>query len=787
MNEIAQDRVVSCRIVDEELCTSDHNAVVTRLKLLPINHSSEVIEPEKELKFHRFPWKNSIFVELYNHKIIELSGKLLEYLNNNYMPGKALIDHVYIELKKTCLYAARSCEKELGLVTSNGVRKNFRYIYNEKIIQVLSELRRTKHENSTSFLIYKSSLRKQLRSLQRTEIFDNSKCSALKLENMLRFDKPAFWRKVTAFRANSRKRVRISTKQPSAKDFIDYYSDLFSHHDRAPNAQHVLIESEVKSTYLEIKEENFNFNFRNVDIADWVAKLKSNKASGNDSLSNEMLKFGACPALFEVLRVFYSYILNVGYVPPLFNCAVIKPIPKKGKINEPSDYRPISISSVLSSLFEFLLLSKIEKIKDTTNNQFGYKKFTSCKSTYYVVNETFEFYKHGGSNLHMVSLDAVKAFDKLWRSGLFFKLKGVIEPGAWRALYVYYLSSSAVVSVNGFRSGVFKTTEGVKQGGILSPFLFNFFLDSLIKENNQLEIGALLGKCNVSTVAYCDDIALLSPSEGHMQTLLDNCARFAIDWKLQFNPTKSVCYSSNPKVFPAFKMSELLVPVTQGFLYLGLPVGNQDYIEEFFDEKMRRVEKSFFSLRGLGCKPAALHPRKIAFIFKQYCQSIVKFGLENIYLSPAKIKQLNIRQNMIVKIGLGLSTYCRTKPLFRALRIEHFEQLYLKHKIFFLKQIMKNTFTREIFSFLKTFYKDLLLPKLCFNYQLDQVKLTTKVEPSISNCGSQLKWLDENFLSGDDGMYNEVVEILNTYDIQRFFITTKNLSELLYVDFRINR
>ena len=132
-------------------------------------------------------------------------------------------------------------------------------------------------------------------------------------------------------------------------------------------------------------------------------------------------------------------------------------------------------------------------------------------------------------------------------------------------------------------------------------------------------------------------------------------------------------------------MSELLVPVTQGFLYLGLPVGNQDYIEEFFDEKMRRVEKSFFSLRGLGCKPAALHPRKIAFIFKQNCQSIVKFGLENIYLSPAKIKQLNIRQNMIVKIDLGLSTYCRTKPLFCALRIEHFEQLYLKHKIFFFK------------------------------------------------------------------------------------------------------
>ena len=101
--------------------------------------------------------------------------------------------------------------------------------------------------------------------------------------------------------------------------------------------------------------------------------------------------------------------------------------------------------------------------------------------------------------------------------------------------------------------------------------------------------------------------------------------------------------------------------------------------------------------------------------------------------------------------------------------------------------MMKNIFTREIFSFLNTFYKSSLIPKFCFTYQLDQVKLTTKVEPSMFNCGSLLKWLDEKFSSGDDEMYNELIEILNNFEINHFFLTTNKLRELLYVDLRIKR
>ena len=52
-------------------------------------------------------------------------------------------------------------------------------------------------------------------------------------------------------------------------------------------------------------------------------------------------------------------------------------------------------------------------------------------------------------------------------------------------MYAYYKSSTAIVSVDGIRSKEFSTTQGVKQGGVLSPFLFNFFLDFIDSGNSQ--------------------------------------------------------------------------------------------------------------------------------------------------------------------------------------------------------------------------------------------------------------------------------------------------------------
>ena len=79
----------------------------------------------------------------------------------------------------------------------------------------------------------------------------------------------------------------------------------------------------------------------------------------------------------------------------------------------------------------------INKIND---NQFGYKRKTSCKNAYFAVNEAINFYRRKKSNFFLFSLDASKAFDKLWRCGLFFKLINELDPKKVKIIFLNFLS-----------------------------------------------------------------------------------------------------------------------------------------------------------------------------------------------------------------------------------------------------------------------------------------------------------------------------------------------------------
>ena len=235
--------------------------------------------------------------------------------------------------------------------------------------------------------------------------------------------------------------------------------------------------------------------------------------------------------------------LKYGHIPSNFNVCLVTPIPKKNTLNEPSDARPISVSSVFANLFKSLILN-LTNIQSLIHlNQLGYKNNTSCKNVFFLVNETINYYVNGGSSLYLVSLDASKAFDKLWRVGLFYKLKTILNPCIWRILFNYYKNSKIIVKYRNLNSEVIPISEGVKQGGILSPFLFNFFINDLIVECINLNRGALIGDKNMSILGYCDDLTLMSPSYKHMYELLEVCDRFTLTWKLEFNGKKIVCWT----------------------------------------------------------------------------------------------------------------------------------------------------------------------------------------------------------------------------------------------------
>ena len=183
-----------------------------------------------------------------------------------------------------------------------------------------------------------------------------------------------------------------------------------------------------------------------------------------------------------------------GNVPINFNLCIIRPIIKDyNKSNsEINNIRPISISNSIAQLSERLILNRNYKSFKTSDNQFGFKKKSSCKLALFCIKETIIEYIEKNTECYLISLDA----DKLWRNGLFYKLKNKLDKRDWLILKKYYDGSTAEIICNGEVSKAFKVVTCVKQGGVLSPFLFNVYIDELVEGIVNLNVAAMIGNIN---------------------------------------------------------------------------------------------------------------------------------------------------------------------------------------------------------------------------------------------------------------------------------------------------
>ena len=90
----------------------------------------------------------------------------------------------------------------------------------------------------------------------------------------------------------------------------------------------------------------------------------------------------------------------------------------------------------------------------------------------------------------------------------------------------------------------FENSNGVKQGGIISPILFNVYMDGLSVLLNSSNIGGQIGHTFLNHLCYADDLCLISLSSAGMQKLLNLCSKYAVDHSLTYNAKKSfsLCY-----------------------------------------------------------------------------------------------------------------------------------------------------------------------------------------------------------------------------------------------------
>jgi len=204
---------------------------------------------------------------------------------------------------------------------------------------------------------------------------------------------------------------------------------------------------------------------------------------------------------------------------------VIVPLDKKNDRLCCDNYRGISLLPHCEKVIAKVMLQRIQRRTEDilSEAQAGFRAKRSTIDQLLTLRRLAETYVEFGKYLYVCYVDFQKAFDCVWRIGLWSVMRFLgYDEKLVRLLESLYNGTMSAVRVGGGLTEWFATIIGVMQGCILSPFLFNILLEVVMAlALNCWEFGIKVSGTCLSNLRFADDISLLVNSEGELQQLVN--------------------------------------------------------------------------------------------------------------------------------------------------------------------------------------------------------------------------------------------------------------------------
>ena len=206
------------------------------------------------------------------------------------------------------------------------------------------------------------------------------------------------------------------------------------------------------------------------------------------------------------IALFLSMALRHSFVPSQMRDSANNHTKKRLYCSE--NYRSIAISSLIGKILDNIVLVKHEHILCNSELQFGLRQKYSTSQWTFVLEEIIDFYRQENTTTFVCLLDASKAFDMVNYIKLFLLLlERNLSPLTAKLLLFSYTNQSMCVRWSSLKSTPFSCSNGVKQGGVLSPVLFCVCMDKLLLLLKQSNAGCYLGRHFAGALSYADDKA----------------------------------------------------------------------------------------------------------------------------------------------------------------------------------------------------------------------------------------------------------------------------------------
>ena len=336
--------------------------------------------------------------------------------------------------------------------------------------------------------------------------------------------------------------------------------------------------------------------------------------------------FNSCSyEIAEIVTFLINKSLMLGIVPNNWRTAIVTPIQKNPCPQSLSDFRPISVTPILSRLTEKLIVSKWLRpalSASSIQDQFAFKQTgsTTCALIKLVDTITLSF-EDGNNYVSGLMVDFSKAFDTVDHAILVSKLNGLGLPPCIRQWIVsFLLNRSQIVKLNGQYSSSVPINRGIVQGSAIGPYLFVLMISDLKP----------LGKDN-TYVKYADDLTVVVPE--HSQVTVEQERHHIFLWaaknKLIINLKKTyeTCYVKHQRYLDQLLIFKSDIDVTNDHKLLGVYIDSKLNFRAHIDHLITVCSQRFYILkllRNQGLPISALHIVYNSIIVNKilYCLSV---------------------------------------------------------------------------------------------------------------------------------------------------------------------
>ena len=449
-------------------------------------------------------------------------------------------------------------EKVCGMRrVGNGVRRGGEW-WCEEVRMAVKEKRQAfevwlQRKDGASYEMYKEKRRLARREVRNAKVRADERWGNKLTENFQE-NKKMFWKEVKRVRKGRDKmegRVKaedgtvLTEKQAVEKRWAKYFERLLNKEE----GREAIITAVARENPVRVMGELNESPITKKEIEAAVKKLKAGKAAGLDGAEVECIKSGGKSVVEWLVRLL-NVCFQEGKVPEDWMSACIVPLYKgKGDKLCCGSYRGISLLSVVGKVYGRVLDGRVRRGTEgeIREEQGGFLSGRGCVDQIFAVRQICEKYMAKGKEVFWAFMDLEKAYDfieriPLWDILRMYGIGGKLLGG----VKSFYENSKACVRVGDGVSEWFPVKVGLRQGCVMSPWLFNLYMDGVVREVNMrvMERGLSLlesenGECKLNQLLFADDTALVADSEEELQHLVREFGRVCKRRKLKVNVNKS--------------------------------------------------------------------------------------------------------------------------------------------------------------------------------------------------------------------------------------------------------